>query len=212
MAVNGTGVSNLPLGNLAIVQQYVKESKEPKVKESNAHENESVSKGLIKNQNGEDMIELSSVIDERGGKKRYDKKEPSAPQYTRNIFETIDSDEKEMKAYKERKARMESLRNKMLQGHELTGDEKGFLRKYYPKLASTAERMEMEARTLKQKLHACKSSESAEKVYRDAKMNALSNINENDSSGVFLMIAIDQAYDEHTGKKITPKTEIDVSA
>ena len=45
-----------------------------------------------------------------------------------------------------------------------------------------------------------------------AKMSALSNINENDSSGAFLMIAIDQVYDEHTGKEPTQKTKIDVSA
>ena len=43
-------------------------------------------------------------------------------------------------------------------------------------------------------------------------MNVMNGLDTKDGSALFLMAAIDKAYEEHTGKKTRPKTEIDTFA
>jgi len=65
---------------------------------------------------------------------------------------------------------------------------------------------------LKKKLQGCKSKEAANKAYLEAKINVMNGLDTKDGSALFLMAAIDKAYEEHTGKKTRPKTEIDTFA
>ena len=199
-------------GSLASIRRQAKEIGDRVKRESDARKEEQERTGLIKNQDG-DMVEISSLT-----QKEVDRLNDWHDSHLFSIREAMigfmasDPNAEEVERSKKLGAKFEKLQNKMLQGQKLTGEEKSFLREHYPQLASMADRMEAEAEGLKKKLQGCKSKEAANKAYLEAKMNVMNGLDTKDGSALFLMAAIDKAYEEHTGKKTRPKTEIDTFA
>ena len=199
-------------GSLASIQRQAKEIGDRVKRESDARKEEQERTGLIKNQDG-DMVEILSLT-----QKEVDRLNDWHDSHLVSIREAMigfmasDPNAEEVERSKKLGAKFEKLQNKMLQGQKLTGEEKSFLREHYPQLASMADRMEAEAEGLKKKLQGCKSKEAANKAYLEAKINVMNGLDTKDGSALFLMAAIDKAYEEHTGKKTKPKTEINTLA
>ena len=188
-------------GSLANIRQQAKEIGDRVKKESDARKAEQERTGLIKNQDG-DMVEISSLTQkEVDWLNDWHDAMLVSPKEAMIGFMATDPNAEEVEESKRLGAKCEKLQNKMLQGHKLTGEEKSFLREHYPQLASMADRMEMEAEQLKQKLQGCKSKEAASKAYLEAKMNVLNGMDQKDGSAIFLLAAIDKAYEDHTGQK-----------
>ena len=188
-------------GSLANIRQQAKEIGDRVKKESDARKAEQERTGLIKNQDG-DMVEISSLTQkEVDWLNDWHDAMLVSPKEAMIGFMATDPNAEEVEESKRLGAKYEKLQNKMLQGHKLTGEEKSFLREHYPQLASMADRMEMEAEQLKQKLQGCKSKEAASKAYLEAKMNVLNGMDQKDGSAIFLLAAIDKAYEDHTGQK-----------
>jgi len=204
--------SSSDFGSLASIRRQAKEIGDRVKRESDARKEEQERTGLIENQDG-DMVEISSLTQkEVDWLNDWHDTRLVSPKEAMIGFMATAPHADEVEESKRLGAKCEKLQNKMLQGQKLTGAEKSFLREHYPQLASTADRMEAEAEGLKKKLQGCKSKEAADKAYLEAKMNVMNGLDSKDGSALFLMAAIDKAYEEHTGKKTRPKTEIDTLA
>ena len=213
MAVGSVISGNVSdFGSLASIRQQAKEIGERVKRDSDARKAEQERTGLIKNQDG-DMVEILSLTQkEVDWLNDWHDAMLVSPKEAMIGFMATAPHADEVEESKRLGAKFEKLQNKMLQGKKLTGAEKSFLREHYPQLASMADRMEVEAENLKKKLQGCKSKETANKAYLEAKMNVMNGLDMKDGSALFLMAAIDKAYEEHTGKKNTPKMQIDVLA
>jgi len=199
-------------GSLASIRRQAKEIGDRVKRESDARKEEQERTGLIKNQDG-DMVEISSLTQkEVDWLNDWHDAMLVSPKEAMIGFMATAPHSDEVEESKRLGAKYEKLQNKMLQGQKLTGEEKSFLREHYPQLASMADRMEAEAEGLKKKLQGCKSKEAANKAYLEAKINVMNGLDTKDGSALFLMAAIDKAYEEHTGKRTRPKTEINTLA
>ena len=189
-------------GSFESIKKQAEAIKERVGKESEARKAEQEKTGLIKNPDTGEMVELSSISDHQ--KDLWDNRNEMntiSPQEAYVLFAAADPHAEEVERSKALGAEYEKIQNKMLAGKKLTGKEKRFLRENYPQLATQAEQMEQEAETLKKKLQSSKSPDDAQRIYMEAKLSVMSRLDRKDGSALFLMAAIDNAYDEHNGRK-----------
>jgi len=93
----------------------------------------------------------------------------------------------------ENAAKYGPIQSKMLSGKLLTAEEKSFLREHYPELYAKAIQVEEEVQRLKNDMKNAKTKTDADNIFIQRKNMLLSN-NKNDSSSLFLLPALNEAY------------------
>ncbi len=189
--------SNYNFGSLASIRKQAAAIAKRVDKQAAALHEEIERTGMIQNGRGE-MVPVSSLtdIERRNLEGRAVSRLVSTEEAVIGLLATAPNSD-EVEADHARAAICRPIQDKMLAGKKLTGQEKKFLREYYPQLAATADRMEAEAKALEQRLKRCKSPEEAQRMVTEAKAQVLSGVNEKDSFGLFVVAALDEAYKKH---------------
>lgn len=213
MAIGGVySSSNYSFGSIESIRQQAKEIGDRVRRDSDARKEEQEKTGLIEDPNTGDKVEISSLDEKTLERWNHRLDNRLFTPYEAMIgFMAADPHAEEVERSKELGAKFEKLQNKMLAGQKLTGEEKKFLRENYPEMASKAERMEQEAEQLEKRLRAAKSKDDSQRIYMEAKMNVLSELDKKDGSALFLLAAIDETYARHTGRG-SAKTSLDILA
>lgn len=197
MAINGINSSSFNFGSYSSIKKQAEEIAKRVESESAARKAKQEATGLMKNAHG-DIVEISSIPKwEREELERRERANSVSPREAMLGFLATDPDAERVAKNIELADKFIAIRSKLQSGQKLSGAEKSFLQENFPELASMADKMEQEENQLKVSLRGAKSKEQAEQIYMDAKMRILSNISENDSSGLFLLSVIDKVYCEY---------------
>ena len=196
MSINGINT----FGNFASIQRQAEEIKKRVKSQTDARESEQSKTGLIKNPDTGEQVEMSTLTEDQIAEwNRRNELNTISMRDAYVLFSAADPHAEEIEENKKLAARFEKIQNKMLSGQKLKSEEKKFLREHYPDLAAKADQMEVEAENLKKKLQG-KSGADARRIYMEAKLNVASELDLKDGSAIFLMAAIDKAFEEHNSK------------
>ena len=196
MSINGINA----FGNFASIQRQAEEIKKRVKSQTDARESEQSKTGLIKNPDTGEKVEMSTLTEDQIAEwNRRNELNTISMRDAYVLFSAADPHAEEIEENKKLAARFEKIQNKMLSGQKLKSEEKKFLREHYPDLAAKADQMEVEAENLKKKLQG-RSGDDARRIYMEAKLNAASELDPKDGSAIFLMAAIDKAFEEHNSK------------